>query len=257
MNARCLLVRIACWFSAAAFGLLPAVVLAATAVIQGRVVDDRGRPVAGAVVSAYDSEDVRRPADFASPPTGADGAYRLVVAPGTYWLVAVARRGGGPGVGPLQLGDRHSGEPLRLAVRPDAVKEHDFTVLDLQSAARRYAKKNEDLVTVAGMVVDGRNRPVAGAYVLADRRPRIRDFPQYLSGWTGADGRFLLYLQPGEYHLAAATAWPPPRGMALPLAVDCRSPRTGLRLPLAAVTTPVRQRGQDLPAGGGQKGPAR
>ncbi len=251
MSARFLWLAIVAVCCAALAGVWPA--RAAAAVIQGRVVDDQGRPVAGAVVSAYDSANVRRPADFASPPTGSDGAYRLVVPPGVYWLVATVRRAGGS-AGPLQFGDRHSGDPVRLKVQAAAVKERDFTVLDLRSAARRYAKKNEDLVTVTGQIVDGQGRPVAGAYVLADRRPQIRDFPQYLSGWTGTDGRFVLYLRPDTYRLAASLAWPPPPGTALPVVLDCRSPQSDLRLPLTdpagPASAPSAPSGQAIPGQG-------
>ncbi len=199
-----------------------------TALIYGRVLDANGRPVVDATVAAYDSPDVKRPADFTARRTGPDGTYRLTVPAGTYWLVAVERRGGG--TGPLQLGDRHSGEPLKVVLAAGDEKRRDFTVLDLRDAARRYAKQNEELVTVRGTVVDARGRPVAMAYVVADAKTRIRDFPTYLSGWTGADGRFVLYLAPGTYHVAALTTWPPAWGTTLSQTIDCRWPVDDVRL---------------------------
>ncbi len=214
--------------------LLPAAAGAAlqTALLSGRVLDVDDRPVAGAMVMVYDSDDVRRPADFTSPATGSDGAYQVTVPPGTYWVVAVQRKSGAA-FGPLQLGDRHSGSPMKITLGAGAQKKRNFTVLDLRDAARAQVKENSGLVTVRGRVVDGRGRPAAMAWVAADRRPRFRDFPEFISAWTDADGRFTLYLEPGRYHIGALRGWPPVPGTALAGTVDCPENVDGLELSLA------------------------
>jgi len=74
------------------------------------------QPVAGAEVYLYDSKQVKRPADFISPKTKTDGSYKLTVPAGVYWAVAILRRTG-PSFGPLQVGDKHSGEPLVLDLK--------------------------------------------------------------------------------------------------------------------------------------------
>jgi len=64
--------------------------------IKGRVVDERGEPLAGMVVTLKDSPRTARPR-YVSKPTGADGAFEMRVPPGGYYVMArEAIRGGRP-----------------------------------------------------------------------------------------------------------------------------------------------------------------
>jgi len=65
--------------------------------LTGKVVDRQGKPVAGAIVMAYQDEDLKRMPDYASPATDATGAFVLPVAgPGIYCLAARTKTRGQP-----------------------------------------------------------------------------------------------------------------------------------------------------------------
>lgn len=181
----------------------------ASATIQGRILDTGGAPVEGAEASLYQSADTRRPADFLSARTGSDGRYVLVVPAGSYWLVArvrVASR-----VGPLGPGDRHSGPPESVTTRAGSVVTKGLIVADLKEAARRYrqARVHEDYVPLHGRVLSAGGEPLADHYVVASRAPQSAGLPEYISGWTGADGRYTLYVLRGRAYVAVATRFPP------------------------------------------------
>ncbi len=177
--------------------------------LHGRVVDFGGNPVAGADVYVFDSPDVRRPADFISDRTSANGQYRLKILPGNYWAVAIQREDGRR-FGPLSSSDRHSGSPIQIEIESGRDLEMDFTVLDLKEAALRDRKRNENLLRVSGRVLDPDGRPVAMACVLADPRSRPGSVPAYVSGWTDQEGNYLLFLPKGVYYFGASLGFPPP-----------------------------------------------
>jgi hypothetical protein len=177
--------------------------------LRGRVIDIMTQPVAGAEVYLYDSKQVKRPADFISQKTKTDGSYRLKVPAGVYWAVAILRQAGSS-FGPLQVGDKHSGEPLILDLKNKKMKEMDFTVMDLRDAVRHSRKRSEELFEIRGRILDTDEKPVAMAYVLADSRSRpAPEIPQYLSAWTGSDGKYKIYLPAGAFYMGAATLMPP------------------------------------------------
>ncbi|MEW6427531.1 MAG: carboxypeptidase-like regulatory domain-containing protein [Thermodesulfobacteriota bacterium] len=190
-----------------------------TATVAGRVLDADGRPVAGAQVFVYDSGQVKRPADFSSKKTGADGAYSVEVAPGSYWLTAAARQSGAS-FGPLQSGDRHSGEPEKMTLAAGERKSWDVSIFNLMEAARRFTKEKAEVVRVRGRVVDEAGKPVAMAYVVADTTARPAEIPAHVSAWTGEDGGFELLLPRGAFHVAALREFPPPRGVELGYRLD-------------------------------------
>ena len=83
------------------FLILPAT--AATAenfLFRGQIVDTADRPVSGAEVYVFDSKNTKRPADFISNRTDADGSFRVELPPGKYWTLAIMRRNGAT-FGPL------------------------------------------------------------------------------------------------------------------------------------------------------------
>jgi hypothetical protein len=104
-----------------------------------------------------------------------DGGYELLLdGPGSYAVLA-------------QSGDGRAGWPNRTVEVPEA----DSFTLDLDYGG----------VPVAGVVVDRETeRPVPGAGVWASRRPG----PRAASAIAGADGRFQLDLDPGDYQVAAS-----------------------------------------------------
>jgi len=168
------------------------VLLAASAAVAGTVVDEEGRPVAGASVVAarpdrrgagtwLDTKSAAalwEPSPGASAPTTAEGRFRVADLRGG---VEYALRASAPGFAP-------SGE-TRLSMRPG------------ETRAAEVVLQRESVVT--GRVVDERGGPVAGALVgvailpegaLASRElPTTAEVEEALArdgDTTGADGRF-------------------------------------------------------------------
>lgn len=176
--------------------------------LAGRVVDSAGEPVAGAEVYVYRSTNVKKPADFVSNHTEADGLYRVMLpSGGSYWAVAVLRRDGRQ-FGPLGSNDKHSGEPLALDFKDQPQLQEEFTVIDLREAARRTQKKNPELLKISGRILDSGGEPVAMAYAFASKSEKPEAMPKYLSTWTDRHGQYTLYLPAGEYILGSTLAFP-------------------------------------------------
>lgn len=155
----------------AAFSLLVTIMLpfAATAAtenmtLQGKVTTLSGEPVANAEIYIYSTKNSRRPADFISPKTGTSGAYRLILPKATYWAVARVKKG--ERFGPLQPGDRHSGEPIKIEPDTEATISQDFSVADMQELAQSRLKGREELIAISGILTSS-NKPLAGYYVFA------------------------------------------------------------------------------------------
>ena len=177
--------------------------------LRGRVIDIFTKPVIGAEVYLYDSKQVKRPADFISQKTKNDGTYKLTLPAGVYWAVAILRKTGSS-FGPLQVGDKHSGEPLILDLSNKKIKEMDFTVMDLRDAVRSSRKRGDELLQIKGRIVDANGKPVAMAYALADiRSKRSTMIPQHLSAWTSSAGEYTMYLPAGGFYIGASTVMPP------------------------------------------------
>ena len=193
----------------------PAAQAATGGTLTGRILDADGRPVTGAEVYVYDSRDIKRPGDFISNRTAADGRYHVVLPAGRYWAVA-RQRIDGARFGPLTPMDKHSGEAQPIEFTNSAELQLDFTVVTLQEAARSLEKKREDFFRVQGRIVDQADQPLGMAYVMASTLLKTAaEVPEYLSAWSDKDGNFVLYLPAGNFRLAAATEFPPATGCEL------------------------------------------
>lgn len=197
--------------------------------VRGVVTDIKGQPVAGAEVAMYRGKNVKKPADFASNRTAEDGAYTVTVPAGQYWAVAVLRKGE-KRFGPLELGDKHSGEAQEMVVAADSTQVHDFTIMDLREAAKQNQKKNEDLIRLSGRILDSKGQPVAMAFALADKGQHFKEFPAYVSAWSDASGAYHLLLPKGRLYLSAATAYPPAPELTLSKEVELVADMDGVDL---------------------------
>lgn len=184
-----------------------------TVQITGRILDIDGKPVAGAEVFIYDSSSIRRPADFISPRTNADGQYKLTLPRNKYWAVARVRKG--DQYGPLLANDRHSGEPVILEAEDSESIQLDFTVVDLREAVRQKQKVRVDHQKVTGRVVDSSGKPIKDIFVFADTNRILHGVPDYVSAWTGEDGSYTIYLPAGRFFIATSDIFPPPNGTTL------------------------------------------
>lgn len=174
--------------------------------LQGVVTTLSGEPVADAEIYVYSSANTRRPADFISPKSGKNGAYRLVLPKASYWGVARIKKG--ERFGPLLPGDKHSGEPVKIDPDTEASLTLDFNVADMQELAQRREKGCAELMEIAGTVTSA-GKGIEGVYVYA-RVGRITvTVPEYISGWTDAAGNYRLKLPPGKYLLGSDRLFPP------------------------------------------------
>ena len=187
-------------------------------VLRGHVTDADGNAVMGAEIFVYDSPDRRRPADFISARTGFDGSFSVTVPAGTYWVVARLRSV--EKFGPLLPGDKHSGEPVEIAIAAGELYEQDFTVIDIREAARLVQNKREDYIKLRGRIIDGKGEPVRMFYAIAHSEGKVTGVPDYLSGWTDSRGSYTLYLLPGTYYIGYAAQFPPRSGYGIVGKID-------------------------------------
>ena len=143
-------------------------------VIKGSVNDVSGRAAGGTNIYIYNSPDVRRPADFIAH-TGKDGRFRISLPSGKYWAVARLKRS--DGYGPLMSGDKHSGEPVEIALASGAELEVEFTIKDLNDAVSLRRKTREDIIKIEGRIIDINGRPVNMAYAIANRNDKVTVIP--------------------------------------------------------------------------------
>jgi hypothetical protein len=75
---------------------------------------------------------------------------------------------------------------------------------------------------LTGRVVNERGEPLLGVFAFANRGEGSLTVPDYISAWTGTDGRFTLFLPNGAYFIGAAATFTPQQGYkaASPATVD-------------------------------------
>lgn len=162
--------------------------------VEGRAVSG-GRGFPGATVEIFLTGERRsKDAPFASATTGADGAFRMELPPGSYWvwvkdLAATA--------GPRRIAE-YAGNPVRLA-GGDRRELGDVELREVGRAAETAAVG----AGVRGRVLlEGVAAAEAVVTVYEGRRARPAG-PGYLAMVrTDAEGRFQIDLQPGSYRLA-------------------------------------------------------
>jgi hypothetical protein len=176
--------------------------------LSGRVVDVGRNPVAGASIFVYNTGNIRRPADYISPPTDSAGAFRISLPPGRYWAVARVRKGEEK-YGPLLPGDRHSGAPLETEIRVGETVEEEFVVADLRETSQLEVKRDITFHRIEGVLQSKEGKPLPDVYAFARREATGRGVPEFVSAWTDADGGYVLFLPPGTYWLGIASTFPP------------------------------------------------
>ncbi len=181
--------------------------------LKGKVTDFEGSAVEDAVVFIYQSENTRRQPDFASPKSDKEGRYSIALPPGRYWAVARVKKD--EEMGPVLSGGKHSGEPAEIDMTGVGDFEKDFVVADIREVARMSAKTRQDVVKIAGRILERDGRPVRMAYAIANRGDNISEVPDYLSGWTDENGLYELYLPRGKYYIGGSSTFPPGKGNLL------------------------------------------
>ncbi len=175
--------------------------------LKGKVTDFEGRPVQDAVIFVYKDTNTRRQPDFASPKSDKEGRFSIALPPGRYWAVARVKKD--EEMGPVPSGGKHSGEPTEIDTAGVGDFEKDFVVADIREVARMSASTRQDVVRIAGRILDSDGKPVMMAYAIANRSENISEAPDYLSGWTDETGHYELYLPRGKYYICGEVTFPP------------------------------------------------
>ena len=167
----------------------------------------QGRPLAGASVYAYRrrNSNFLGPADFASAPSGRDGAYLLDLVEGSYWLVARKRASGGD-AGPLVPGDLqriHPGNPA--TVSPGGFTPVDLELEEMRDLmSSRTGPRGPTTTGIRGRITDESGAPVAWVFAIAYASADMRRVPDFTSAMTASDGQFVLYLPAGGHYWLGA-----------------------------------------------------
>lgn len=200
--------------------------------LKAKVLDVDGKPVTGAKIFLYEGVNVRKPADFISPPSDQEGRVVVSLPPGKYR--AVARIKQGPLFGPLTSGDRHSGEPTEVEVESGAEAGADFVVADIREIGQKRRSAVGETVRLHGRILDAAGKPVANAYAFASMAKEISDVPAFMSAWTDEDGRYELYLpKTGKFFLGANKQFPLPAGVAATVEIGSRPGKSDVAMDLA------------------------
>lgn len=189
-------------------GAVPVAGAAVATPFTARITSLAGKPVPGAKLFLYSSNNVRMPADFISPPADSSGVTSGALPAGTYW--AVARFKKDETFGPLMPGDRHSGDPVEVEIAVDRAASFDFVVADIQEVSQKKRSAATEIVRVSGRVLNREGGAVAGVYVFAHRNREVLSLPEFISAWTDERGGYSLYLPAGaKFFLGSARQFPP------------------------------------------------
>jgi hypothetical protein len=184
-----------------------------TSIFSGQVVDLNKKPVEKAEIFLYNTENIRRPADFISATTDSSGQFRMPLPVGKYWAVARVRKG--EKYGPLMPGDKHSGDPLVIEISINETTQETFTVVNLAESSRLNKKTSGEFYKIQGKIVNQQGDAVKPAYATANRNALSPQIADYLSAWTDEQGHYLLFLPTGTYYLGFAQTFPPTKSYEL------------------------------------------
>jgi len=200
--------------------------------VRGIVLSDKGKPIKNAVVSVYtkpgsDIKSVKRPggastnlpglagggtpgnilrgpSDFQSAPTNSNGQYIVDLPSGTFYMIARFRQNNRQNIGPLSKGDLYSlTSNEAVKTKGKGYKKLNFKLKVFTGLTSLFNfPQTTSRTVIKGIIVDEKNKPLKNAVVLAYKQRDVRGRPDYASDWTGADGKFVVYLpQGGRYYL--------------------------------------------------------
>ena len=191
-------------FNMVRIGDPPAPVAGEGAGVAGQVLFE-GKPLGRAYVHVYgDAGTNFRGMGLASVPAGEDGRFRIKLPPGSYYVLARKRQGGGM-YGPPGKDDYIGylpGNPV--TVRPGA-----FTPLLLEATTRVdlleeiWFTGGASAGWFEGNVTEAAGKPAAGLYVLFYADEAMSGTPAFVAGPTDAKGHFKVRAAAGKFHLLA------------------------------------------------------
>jgi hypothetical protein len=171
--------------------------------IAGQVLFE-DKPLGRAYVQVYrDAATNFRGLGLAAVPTGEDGRFRIKLPPGTYYVLARKRQGGGM-YGPPGKEDHvgyFPGNPVRVA-------QGSFQQLSLETTTRidqldEIWNSGESAGWLEGSVTEASGKPAAGLYVLFYVDEEMSGAPALVAGPTDTKGHFRVRAAAGKFHLLA------------------------------------------------------
>lgn len=165
-----------------------------------------GKPLAGVVVYVYTdlNEHLKGRGLGMTAATNESGIFQVSLPPGTYYLVARQRQGGGY-AGPLSAGDYigyYPGNPL--VVRQGAVSRVAIPMLEVPEKVERMASTLFGQTSIHGRILNADGRPLAGMRAVLYADPMMLNRPLYVSQPSDEGGRFVLsFPRGGTYYIAA------------------------------------------------------
>jgi len=191
-------------FNMVRIGNPPPTVAGEGAGIAGQVLFE-DKPLGRAYVQVYrDSASNFRGMGLAAVPTGEDGRFRIKLPPGSYYVLARKRQGGGM-YGPPGKNDYIG----YLPGNPVVVRPGMFTPLLLETTTRVdlleeiWSTAGESAGWFEGQVTEVGGKPAVGLYVLFYTDEAMSGTPAFVAGPTDDQGHFRVRAAAGTFHLLA------------------------------------------------------
>lgn len=163
-----------------------------------------GQPLSGTTLYAYLdlTSELKGMGYVMTGPSDDSGIVEASLPAGTYYLLA-RKRAGGQSVGPLRAGDfvgYYPGNPVRVG--DGELLRLSIPMLEVPAKSEQLQATHEGQTLLKGVIRDAAGKPVAGARAVLYRDAQMLNRPDFVSGHTGADGRFTLSLPSGgTYYL--------------------------------------------------------
>ena len=191
-------------FNMVRIGDVPAPIAGEGAGVAGQVLFE-GKPLGRAYVHVYSDAGTNfRGMGLASVPAGEDGRFRIKLPPGSYYVLARKRQGGGM-YGPPGKDDYMGYYPGN----PVAVRTGAFSPLVLEATTRVdlleeiWFTEGASAGWFEGKVPEAAGKPAAGLYVLFYIDEAMSGTPAFVAGPTDAKGHFKVRAAAGKFHLLA------------------------------------------------------
>lgn len=194
---------------------MPGFVKEGMGTLSGQVVSEDGKPVAGGVVSFFNTEKgippliakMHRIPDMVGR-MKQDGSFNVKLLPGSYYIGALIITDPARGPGPPREGEKF------YFARDDKGNLQEFTlgakeeknVGQVMGALPNTFPRVQNLVTIEGRIILEDGKPFSGGVVLVKtdmNRPR----PDFVSERTGEDGTFQLQLPADTSYYLLGREW--------------------------------------------------
>jgi len=165
-----------------------------------------GEPASGVVLYVYlnANDNFRGMGYYMSPPTGVNGAFKMRMNEGTYYIIARKRLDGGL-AGPLREGDYYGYlDENPVVVTKGKVRHVEIPIV---RKVERVSPGGQGITLIAGVIKDKEGKPLSGMYACVYKNEGMIDRPAFVSKKTGPDGSFQLEVPlGGKYFLGGRSA---------------------------------------------------